>query len=230
MSGWREGRGALGSFIGADNLTLPAGLNASSLPVPWSPFYSACYCRLSPPIPAKRICEVSASSPSAARTPRPISRVRGGDLDIYTMDVDGKHVKRLTHTLGYDGGPFFSPDGKQIVYRAYHPQTATDTLEYRSLLEKRLVRPTHMDLWVMNADGSGQHQVTHLPGASFAPFFHPDGRRIIFSSNYKSPQARDFDLYLVNADGTGIEQVTTAPGFDAFQMFSPDGTHLVWAS
>ncbi len=156
--------------------------------------------------------------------------LRDGDLDIYTMSVDGSSLRRLTTTLGYDGGPFFSPDGKQIVYRAYHPQTAADSLEYRSLLAKRLVRPTHMDLWVMNADGSDQHQVTHLPGASFAPYFHPDGRRIIFSSNYKSPQARDFDLYLVNADGTGIEQVTTAPGFDAFPMFSPDGTHLVWAS
>ena len=156
--------------------------------------------------------------------------LRDGDLDIYTMRVDGSNVTRLTTTLGYDGGPFFSPDGKQIVYRAYHPQTAADMLEYRSLLEKRLVRPTHMDLWVMNADGSDQHQVTHLPGASFAPYFHPDGRRIVFSSNYKSPESRDFDLYLVNADGTGLEQVTTAPGFDAFPMFSPDGTHLVWAS
>ena len=156
--------------------------------------------------------------------------LREGDLDIYTMGVDGSNLKRLTTTLGYDGGPFFSPDGKRIVYRAYHPQTAADSLEYRSLLAKRLVRPTHMDLWVMNADGSDQHQVTHLSGASFAPYFHPDGRRIIFSSNYKSPESREFDLYLVNADGTGLEQITTAPGFDAFPMFSPDGKHLVWAS
>jgi Tol biopolymer transport system component len=156
--------------------------------------------------------------------------LRNGDLDIYTMGVDGSNLKRLTTTLGYDGGPFFSPDGRRIVYRAYHPQTAADSLEYRSLLAKRLVRPTHMDLWVMNADGSDQHQVTHLPGASFAPYFHPDGRRIIFSSNYKSPESREFDLYLVNVDGTGLEQITTAPGFDAFPMFSPDGKHLVWAS
>jgi len=146
------------------------------------------------------------------------------------MSVDGSNLRRLTTTLGYDGGPFFSPDGKQIVYRAYHPQTAADTLEYRALVAKRLVRPTHMDLWVMNADGSDQHQVTHLPGASFAPYFHPDGRRIIFSSNYKNPESRDFDLFLVNADGTGLEQITTAPGFDAFPMFSSDGKHLVWAS
>jgi TolB protein len=156
--------------------------------------------------------------------------LRDGDLDIYTMSVDGSNVRRLTTTLGYDGGPFFSPDGQHIVYRAYHPQTAVDSAEYRTLLAQHLVRPLRMDIWVMNADGSDQHQITHLPGASFAPYFHPDGRRIIFSSNYKSPESREFDLYLVNLDGTGLEQVTTAPGFDAFPMFSPDGRQLVWAS
>src|SRR6266545_4199031 len=156
--------------------------------------------------------------------------LRAGDLDIYTMSVDGSQLKRLPTMLGYDGGPFFSRDGRHIVYRAFHPQTGPDSAEYRALLEKRLVRPTHMDIWVMNADGSDQRQVTHLPGASFAPYFHPDGRRIIFSSNYESPESRDFDLYLVNADGTGLGRITTAPGFDAFPMFSPDGTHLVWAS
>ena len=153
-----------------------------------------------------------------------------GDLDIYTMGVDGSNLKRLTNTLGYDGGPFFSPDGKRIVYRAYHPGTAADSAEYRALLARHLVRPTHMDLWVMNVDGSDQRQVTHLPGASFAPYFHPDGRRVIFSSNYKQPESRNFDLYLVNLDGTGLEQVTTDTTFDAFPMFSPDGKRLVWAS
>lgn len=156
--------------------------------------------------------------------------LRDGDLDVYTMRTDGSDVRRLTTTLGYDGGPFFSPDGKRIVYRAYHPQTAADSVEYRELLAKHLVRPTHMDIWVMNADGSDQRQVTRLPGASFAPYFHPDGQRIIFSSNYQDPESREFDLYLVNTHGTGLEQVTTAPGFDAFPMFSPDGKHLVWAS
>jgi TolB protein len=156
--------------------------------------------------------------------------LRHGDLDIYTIRVDGSHLKRLTTTLGYDGGPFFSPDGKQIVYRAYHPATPADSAEYRSLIARRLVRPTRMDIWVMNADGSGQRQVTHLPGASFAPYFHPDGKRIIFASNYSSPESREFDLYLVGVDGTGLERITTAPGFDAFPMFSPDGRQLVWAS
>ena len=156
--------------------------------------------------------------------------LRDGDLDIYTMDVDGKNLKRLTRTLGYDGGPFFSPDGKQIVYRAWHPQSAADSGEYTSLLAQNLVRPTRMEIWVMNADGSGQRQLTSLGGANFAPYFHPDGRRILFASNYKNPRSRNFDLYLVDLDGAGLEQITTNADFDAFPMFSPDGRRLVWAS
>src|SRR6266566_581799 len=150
--------------------------------------------------------------------------------DIYTADPDGSHPRRLTHTLGYDGGPVFSPDGKLIAYRAFHPVTAADSAEYLSLLKQHLVRPSRMDIWVMNADGSGQRMVVHVPGPSFAPFFHPDGKRILFASNFKHPEGLDFDLYLVNLDGTGLEQVTGSPEFDAFPMFSPDGKQLVWIS
>jgi Tol biopolymer transport system component len=156
--------------------------------------------------------------------------LRNGDLDIYTMRTDGTELKRLTHTVGYDGGPFFSPDGKRIVYRASHPGPAADSAEYRALLEQHLVRPTRMDIWVMNADGSDQRQVTNLPGANFAPYITPDGGRILFASNYRNPRSRNFDLYLVNLDGSGLEPVTTHPEFDAFPMFSPDGRQLVWAS
>ncbi|HKI93963.1 MAG TPA: hypothetical protein VJ992_01610 [Gemmatimonadales bacterium] len=155
---------------------------------------------------------------------------RDGDLDIYTMNVDGTNVRRLTTTPGYDGGPVFSPDGKLIAYRAWHPQTAAGLKDYRDLLAKKLVRPLRMELWVMNADGSNQHQITSLGGANFAPFFTPDGKRIIFASNYTDPKSRNFDLYLINLDGTGLTQVTTDQDFDAFPMFSPDGKQLVFAS
>jgi TolB protein len=156
--------------------------------------------------------------------------VRDGDLDIYTMNVDGSDVRRLTTTPGYDGGPFFSPDSKQIVYRAWHPKTPREIADYKALLAKDLVQPLQMELWVMNADGSNQRQITHLGGASFAPYFHPDGKRIIFASNYREPTSRNFDLYLINLDGSGLVQVTTSKEFDAFPMFSPNGKQLVFAS
>ncbi len=155
---------------------------------------------------------------------------RSGDLDIYTMDADGRNVKRLTTELGYDGGPFWSYDGKQIVYRAYHPQTEKEKTDYTNLLKQNLIRPTVLDIWVMNADGSNKRQVTHLNKASFAPYFFPNGKRIIFSSNQADPKGRDFDLYMVNVDGSGLERLTYYESFDGFPMFSPDGKKLVFAS
>jgi len=156
--------------------------------------------------------------------------IRGGDLDIYTMDADGGNVRQLTHELGYDGGPFFSPDGRHIVYRANHPSTEREREDYRGLLAEKLVRPTTLEIWVMDADGSNKRQVTHLNAASFAPYYLPDGRRIIFSSNQGDPRGREFDLFLVNDDGTGLERVTHSPEFDGFPMLSPDGRQLVFGS
>ncbi|MBM4192887.1 MAG: hypothetical protein FJ202_00710 [Gemmatimonadetes bacterium] len=156
--------------------------------------------------------------------------LKDGDLDIYTMNVDGADVRRLTNTPGYDGGPWWSPDGKQIVYRANHPTDAAELKDYQNLLAQRAVRPAKVELWVMNADGSNQRQVTRLGGANFGPSWTPDGRKIIFSSNHKDPRGRNFDLFLVNLDGSGLEQLTTDPGFDGFPMFSPDGRRLIWGA
>ena len=157
--------------------------------------------------------------------------LKDGDLDIYVMNADGSDVRQLTHQLGYDGGPWWSPDGKRIVYRANHPQTPEAIAAYKDLLAQRLVRPNKMDLWIMNADGSDQHQITNLGAASFGPSWRPDGRKIIFSSNHHTdPKLGNFDLFLINPDGSGLEQVTTATTFDGFPMFSPDGRKLVWAS
>jgi Tol biopolymer transport system component len=156
---------------------------------------------------------------------------RNGDLDIYTMDADGKNVKQLTHELGYDGGPFWSYDGKKIVYRAEHPKTDAEIADYKDLLLKGLIRPGNLEIWIMNADGSGKHQVTHNGAANFAPYWHPDGKRIIFASNVADPKnGRDFDLYIINEDGTGQERITYHPDFDGFPMFTSDGKRLVWAS
>jgi Tol biopolymer transport system component len=155
---------------------------------------------------------------------------RDGDLDIYTMDADGRNVRRLTDALGYDGGPFFSRDGKQIVYRSYHPKTPEQVERYKKLLAENVIEPGNFEIWVMDADGRNKRQVTTLGAASFAPYFTPDGRRVIFSSNHPNPRGRNFDLYLVNLDGTGLERVTYDESFDGFPMFSPDGRRLVFAS
>ncbi len=156
--------------------------------------------------------------------------LKDGDLDIYTMKMDGTGVRRLTAAAGYDGGPFYSPDGTKIVYRAWHPTDSAGLADYRALLAQRMVRPSRMELWVMDADGSNQRQITNLGGANFAPFFTPDGQGIIFSSNHPNPRSRNFDLYVVNLDGSGLKQITFDEEFDGFPMFSPDGRQLIWAS
>ena len=156
--------------------------------------------------------------------------VRDGDIDIYTMNTDGSNVRRLTTEVGYDGGPFFSHDGTKIVYRAFHPERPEDVAQFRGLLAQHKIRPTRMEVWIMNADGSGRRPVTSLGGANFAPYFTPDDRQIIFASNHVEPRGRNFDLYLVNPDGSGLRQITTHGEFDGFPIFSPDGRQLVWAS
>lgn len=155
---------------------------------------------------------------------------KDGDLDLYSMKLDGTDLRRLTNTLGYDGGAYYSPDNKMIVWRAYHPETPEEEADYRKLLAQHLVRPTTMEIWVARADGSGARQVTHNGAANFAPFFTPDGKHIIFSSNVADPQRRKFELYVIGVDGTGLERITWGDQFDAFPMFSPDGKRLVWAS
>jgi Tol biopolymer transport system component len=154
--------------------------------------------------------------------------MRDGDLDLYEMDEAGQ-VRRLTSTPGYDGGAVYGPDCTEIAFRASRPEGA-ELEDYRQLLRSGLVRPTRLEIYVMNADGSGVRQVTANGKANFGPFFHPDGRRIVYSSNALSESGRDFDLFLVDKDGGAPERITTAPGFDGFPMFSPDGQWLVFAS
>lgn len=155
---------------------------------------------------------------------------RDGDLDLYTMNVDGSDVRRITTALGYDGGAVFSPDGKQIVWRASRPKTDSAVAEYKSLLNQRLVAPNKMELYVANVDGSNARQITNLPGANWAPCWHPSGKKILFASNHEHPRGFPFNLYLINTDGTGLEKVSNSDTFDAFPMFSPDGRYLVFCS
>lgn len=155
--------------------------------------------------------------------------IRSGDLELWRMDADGKNLRQLTSTPGYDGGAFFSPDCSKIVWRSSRP-TGKDLEEYQALLAQHLVKPTRMDLYIANADGSDARQLTYLPGASFAPSFFPDGKRVIFASNYLAPRGPEFDLFAIDIDGSHLERVTFAGGFDGFPMFSPDGKTLAFAS
>lgn len=151
---------------------------------------------------------------------------RDGDLDLYEMDESGGNVKRLTSTPGYDGGAFYNADCTEIVWRASRAEG-----DYHALLAEGWVRPSKMELFVANADGSNAKQITRNGAANFCPYFTPDGKRIIYASNMLDPRGREFDLFIINKDGSGEpERITTAPAFDGFPMFSPDGQWLVWAS
>jgi Tol biopolymer transport system component len=154
---------------------------------------------------------------------------RDGDLELYRMDADGGNVVRLTQTPGYDGGAFFNADCSKIVWRASRP-TGKDLEEYRQLLAEGLVRPTKLELYVAKADGTDARQITYLNAAAFAPYFTPDGSRVLFSSNFGDPAGREFDIWAVNVDGSQLERITRAPGFDGFPMFSPDGKYLAFSS
>ena len=155
---------------------------------------------------------------------------RDGDPELYLMDIDGSNQLRLTREKGYDGGAFFSQDGKQIVFRASRPKTEKDLLDYDDLVKNGYVRPTALEIFTMDADGKNMKQITHFGKASFAPFFSPDAKKIIFSSNTGSKTGRDFNLFMINADGSGLEQITFYESFDGFPMFTRDGKHLIFAS
>lgn len=155
---------------------------------------------------------------------------RSGDLELYVMNIDGTNLKQVTNLLGYDGGAFFSPDSKKLVFRASRPTTPEDVADYKEHLSRHLVAPTNMEIFTVNIDGSDMKQVTHLGKANWAPFYHPKGKKILFSSNHHSKKGYDFQLYMINEDGTGLEAITTESYFNAFPMFSPDGKKLVWAS
>jgi Tol biopolymer transport system component len=155
---------------------------------------------------------------------------RDGDVDLYKMHMDGTGLTRLTHSVGYDGGAYFSHDGKHIVWRTYRTDDSTANATFTSLLAMDLVKPVKMDIWVMDADGSHQRRVTDKPGASFAPYFTPDDRSIIYASNWTNPRGRNFDLWLVPVGGGEPVPVTRDPDFDGFPMFSPDGHWLVFCA
>lgn len=132
-------------------------------------------------------------------------------MDLYIMRTDGSELKRLTTSVGYDGGPFFSPDGEKICWRRFSKDGAT------------------AEIMIMNRDGSDQHAITKLGAMSWAPFFHPSGEYLIFTTNRHG--FANFELYMVDAKGLNEPvRVTYRDGFDGLPVFTPDGKQLVWTS
>jgi len=154
---------------------------------------------------------------------------RSGDLELWRYEIATGDLLQLTDELGYDGGAFFSNDSQKIVWRASRPQGEEATV-YKDLLKQNLVEPKALNIFIADIDGSNVQQVTDLPGANWAPFFHPDGERILFTSNHHIQGGRVFDIFIINVDGTGMEQVTHSGTFDAFPMFSYDGKYLAFSS
>lgn len=156
--------------------------------------------------------------------------VRDGDLEVYSMEPDGSDVKRLTNRVGYDGGPFYSHDGTRIILRSGFPKDEAAVKEYQDLLARGLVAPNEMEITIMDRDGSNFRPLTNNGKANFAPYFHPDDKRILFASNMHDEKGRDFDIYMMGVDGENLEKITQNPSFDGFPMFSPDGRYLAFSS
>ena len=155
---------------------------------------------------------------------------RSGDLELYTMNIDGSDVKQITDELGYDGGAFFSPDGTKLIFRASRPKTKEEIDEYKDLLSNGLVKPTEMELFICDSDGSNLKQITYLGNANWSPFFHPSGEKIIFSSNFEAVLGFPFNLYMIDIDGKNLERITYSDTFDAFPVFSNDGKKIAFSS
>lgn len=155
--------------------------------------------------------------------------VRSGDLELWMMNPDGTNPEQLTNEPGYDGGGFFSFDNKWICWRASRP-SGEALKEYKALLQENLVKPTKLEIYIMSVKERKPIKLTDNGAANFAPYFHPDGKRIIFASNVNDPKGRNFDLYMVDIATKQVEQITFNDSFDAFPMFSHDGKKLVFAS
>ncbi|MCH2180604.1 MAG: M20/M25/M40 family metallo-hydrolase [Mariniblastus sp.] len=132
-------------------------------------------------------------------------------MDIFIMNADGSNLRQLTDVPGYDGGPFFSPDGKRICWRRFSENGAT------------------AEIMTMNIDGSDPRQLTRLGAMSWAPFYHPSGKYLIFTTNRHG--FANFELYMIDVDGKSPPvRVTETEGFDGLASFSPDGSKLTWTS
>ena len=220
----------------ADNPECPAPLSGNQGRYVW-PIYDSYDIYVANPDGSNTEMLIGGEGYDAEATVSPDGRfviftsTRSGDLELWRYELETGDLLQLTNTLGYDGGAFFSRDSQQIVWRASRPQ-GEDAELYQSLLAQGAVQPSALNIFIADIDGNNVRQVTELPGANWAPFFHPDNERILFSSNHHTLESggREFDIFMVNPDGTNLERITHSGTFDAFPMFSFDGSKIVFAS
>ena len=159
-------------------------------------------------------CSLRDAYPKSQLSPKELKQLEVDPAyfgEIYLMNADGSNQIRLTDALGYDGGPFFTPDGQHIVWRHFTPDGSK------------------ADIYTMRIDGSNVRRLTDFDSMSWAPYFHPTGAYVIFASNKLG--FSNFELYLVDTRGRHEPvRVTSTDGFDGLPVFSPDGNHLCWTS
>jgi len=132
-------------------------------------------------------------------------------IDLFLMRADGTDLRQLTDVPGYDGGPFFFPDGSRIIWRRFD--------------ESGLIA----DVWSMQPDGSDQRQLTDFGAMSWAPYVHPSGEYVLFASNKFG--FTNFEIFMVDVEGTKEPvRITFTDRFDGLPVPSPDGTQLLWTS
>lgn len=133
-----------------------------------------------------------------------------GSMNLYTMNSDGSDVFQVTHTTNcYNGGPFFSPDGSQIIYRADQE------------------KPDYLQIFICNADGSGEKQMTLNNAVNWAPYWHPSGSFFCFTTSLHGH--RHYEIYLMDISGSS-KRLTHNDTFDGLGVFSPDGKKIMWTS
>lgn len=134
-----------------------------------------------------------------------------GSMNLYIMNADGSNVRQITHTNScYNGGPFFSPDGEKIVFRADRE------------------KPDYLQVFLINRDGLGERQLTSNQAVNWAPYWHPNGKIIAYTTSIHGHG--QYEIYLLNIISGAECRLTHNTNFDGLPVFSPDGRMILWTS
>ncbi len=134
-----------------------------------------------------------------------------GWMNLYTMNADGSDVRQVTHTQGcYNGGPFFSPDGSKIIFRADRE------------------KPHYLQIYVIDVDGGNERQLTFNQAVNWAPYWHPGGQVIAYTTSLHGHM--HYEIYLQNVYNGKNCRLTHNETFDGLPVFNSEGNRLMWTS